>query len=110
MLTINDTMNSILKRLTYRKKGYRDIFEVRRTPTELIIGASCFELDGPSLGRALITQIKKLNLHNKPVSISFNTDCDANEVRIHCVWAINGFNKPKPTSLGELPQECFSNA
>lgn len=110
MLSINETMNSILKQLTFRKKGHRDIFEVSRTHNELVIGASCIELDGASLGRILITQIKHFRLHNKPISVSFTIDCNVSEVRIVCSWALNGFHRSSPKTLNELSSHELSNA
>ena len=86
MLSINETMSSIVRRIQFTAKAHRDIFEVARTHDKLILGASCMEFDRLSLARNLIEQIKKMRLANKPHSIGFNLDCDMSECRVVCTW------------------------
>ena len=86
MLSINETMSSIVRRIQFTAKAYRDIFEVERTDNKLILGASCMDLDRLSLARSLIEQIKKMRLANKPHSIEFNLNCDVSECRVVCTW------------------------
>lgn len=71
MLTISQTMDAMLKRLKTDKKAYRDIDEVRRSSHELIIRATCIELDRESLGRNLVKVLRSLHYKNKPSCISF---------------------------------------
>lgn len=86
MLSINETMNSIIRKLSTHKKAHRDIFEVSRSPNRLVLGASCIEQDRTFLARVLIERIRKMNLMNKPKIIEFSTDCDIIECRIICTW------------------------
>lgn len=93
MLSINQTMSAMLKHLSINKKAYRDLYEVSRTSDRLILGASCIELGRESLGRLIVSEIKKLSLHNKPNRIGFDIDgskygtfCDPSEVLIICHW------------------------
>lgn len=86
MLSINETMNSIVRRISLKSKAYRDVFEVSRSSNQLVIGASCIEQERSSLARILIEQIKSMNLMNKPDVVSFNLDCDLIECRVVCTW------------------------
>ena len=90
---MNQTMDGIVKRLTTKRKAYRDVYEVKRTDKSLVLGASCFELGRSSLGRLLVKEIKALNYALKPTSIGFDLDgassgtfCDPSEVLIVCKW------------------------
>lgn len=96
MLSLNQTMDGIVKRLTMKKKAHRDVYEVKRTENMLILGASCFELGRSSLGRLLVKEIKMLNYQLKPSHIGFElngtpfgTFCDPSEVLIVCQWTTN---------------------
>lgn len=86
MLSINETMSSIVRRSQFTAKAHRDVFEVARTHDKLILGASCMEFDRISLARSLISQIKGMRLANKPHSVEFNLNCDVSECRIVCAW------------------------
>lgn len=86
-------MSALVKRLKMNRKAHRDIYEVCRTDTMLIIGASCIEMGRESLGRILVKEIKSLPYHNKPNRIGFELDgskystfCDPSEVLIACHW------------------------
>ena len=83
----------MLKHLSKNKKAYRDLYEVSRTDNRLVLGASCIELGRESLGRLIVSEIKKLALHNKPDRVGFELDgskygtfCDPSEVLIVCHW------------------------
>lgn len=93
MLSISQTMDGVVKRLTIKKKAYRDVYEVTRTDKILVLGASCIELGRESLGRLLVKEIKELSYHRRPLSIgfefngaSYGTFCDPSEVLIVCKW------------------------
>lgn len=86
MLSINETMSSIVRRIQFTAKAHRDIFEVARTHDKLILGASCIEFGRDSLARSLIKQIRNMHLANKPHSIEFNLNCDVSECRVVCTW------------------------
>ena len=93
MLSINQTMSSIVNRLNLKKKAYREIYEVSRTEKRLIIGASCIEFDKESLGRLIVKEVKSMYYQNKPKRIGFELDgsaygtfCDPSEVLVVCHW------------------------
>jgi len=93
MLSVNATMDAIVKRLGAKQKAYRDIYEKQRSEDVLVLGASCFELDRESLGRLIVKQIKSFYYHNKPDRVGFVTSdthlgvkCDVTEVLIVCIW------------------------
>lgn len=88
MLSTNETMSSIVRRIQFTAKAHQDIFEVERTHDKLILGASCMEFDRISLARSLISQIKKMRLANKPHCIDFNLNCDISECRVVCTWKL----------------------
>lgn len=93
-MSVNATMDAILKRLQTNKKAHRNIYEIKRSENIIVLGASCFELCRESLGRLLVKQIKDFRYANKPERIGFSTSrgdlgvsCDVTEVLIICYWA-----------------------
>ena len=95
MLSLNNTMDGIIKRLRFNRKAHRDISEISRTPSRLILSASCIEMGRESLGRIIVKEIKSLPYHNKPSRIGFELDgskygtfCDPSEVLIVCHWVV----------------------
>ena len=93
MLSVNATMDAIVKRLQINQKAHRDIYEIKRSENILVLGASCIELNRESLGRMLVKQVKEFRYANKPNRIGFSTtrgdlgvSCDATEVLVICYW------------------------
>ena len=74
MLSINQTADAIIKRMTAKSKAYRDVYLVKKEESEssviVVLGASCIELCRESLGRTLVKMIKELNYKNKPDLLS----------------------------------------
>lgn len=93
MLSVNATMDAIVKRLGIKQTAYREIYEKQRSEDVLVLGASCIELDRESLGRLIVKQIKSFHYHNRPERVGFVTGsvyngvkCDISEVLIVCTW------------------------
>lgn len=97
MLSINQTADAIIKRMTAKSKAYRDVYLVKKEESEssviVVLGASCIELCRESLGRTLVKKIKALNYKNKPDRVGFTLDgrafgtfCDPSEVLVVIIW------------------------
>lgn len=106
MLTIDETMTSIVARLRNYKRTYIDVQEIKReisieldendeprTTGKLLLSVSCVNLGQRSFGSAIVNKIKKMNLKNKPSRVGFElnglfhgTFCDPTEVLILCYW------------------------
>ena len=97
MLSINQTADAIIKRMTAKSKSYRDVYLVKKEESEssviVVLGASCIELCRESLGRTLVKKIKELNYKNKPDRVGFTFDgrafgtfCDPSEVLVTIIW------------------------
>ena len=97
MLSINQTADAIIKRMTAKSKAYRDVYLVKKEESEssviVVLGASCIELCRESLGRTLVKKIKALNYKNKPDRVGFTLNgnpfkvtCDATEVLVVLIW------------------------
>ena len=97
MLSISQTADAVIKRMTAKSKAYRDVYLVKKEESEssvtVVLGASCIELCRESLGRTLVQKIKALNYKCKPDRIGFAVDgraygtyCDPGEVLVAIIW------------------------
>jgi hypothetical protein len=97
MLSVSQTADAMIKRLTAKSKAYREVYVVKKEVTDdalcVVLGASCIELCRESLGRALVKKIKSLNYHRKPSRVGFTIDgrafgvsCDYTEVLVAIIW------------------------
>ena len=98
MLSVSQTADAVIKRMTTKTKAHRDVYLAKRfelnNQTIVVLGASCFELCRESLGRILVKKVKSLNYQRKPVRVGFTLDgrefgihCDASEVLVAIMWS-----------------------
>lgn len=97
MLSISQTADAVIRRITSKSKAYRDVYLVKKEVTDdavvVVLGASCIELCRESLGRTLVKKIKALNYLHKPSRVGFTIDgrafgvpCDYTEVLVAVIW------------------------
>lgn len=99
MLSIPETMDSILRYLERVSKAHEDVYEVSRFhdlvtgEARLVLVASCFEHSQATLGQLLVRHIKRMGRKNAPDSVfytlngrQYDTFCDATVVLVICEW------------------------
>lgn len=83
MLTVEQTIDSIFKRLARRFTLSKTIYIAARGPNFAVFAINCFSgSEQKVLGKYAIAAIKNMNLHNKPKRFGFSTT----------------FSKPKDTA------------